>query len=514
MSSKRAPVLIANRGEIAIRIARTCKALGFPTVAVFSEADRLSEHPKVCDQAICIGAPAPKESYLNVEKLLDVARRTGAKYVHPGYGFLSERAHFVQACEAAGLVFVGPTAETMQTMGDKIEARATIDRLGVPRIPGSKGAVKTPAEAKKLAAEIGYPILLKAAAGGGGKGMRRVDQEKDLENAFQGGAREALNAFGDGTLYLEKYILEPHHVEIQVFGDGKGGAIHLGERECSIQRRHQKVWEETPSPILDRFPATRTKMFEAALKICREIKYRSAGTLEFIVDGAGNFYFLEMNTRLQVEHPVTEWVTGADLVAWQLLLATGELKLPALPERRGAAIEVRIYAEDPLNFLPAPGAIGTVQMAEGPFVRVDSAYSQGGEVSIHYDPMVAKLSVWAPTRAEAVARMRVALDETRVLPPKKPNGLAAGSLKTNLPFLRRLVRVPQVLSGDTATDLIDKNPALTTPVSPPANREVAIAVSLMQLLADAGEMGAQEGQAEKPAGTPWTWVGRREGVKL
>jgi acetyl-CoA carboxylase biotin carboxylase subunit len=513
-SSKRAPILIANRGEIAIRIARTAKALGFPTVALYSDADRFSEHVKYCDQAYYLGGSAPKDSYLNVEKVIAAAKASGAKYVHPGYGFLSERPHFVDACEKAGLIFVGPTAESMRSMGDKITARNTVQAAEVPGVPGSKGAVKNGAEAAVVAREIGYPILLKATAGGGGKGMRRVDSEAEIESAFEGASREALGAFGDGSMYVEKFILEPHHVEIQVFGDGKGGGVHLGERECSIQRRHQKVWEESPSPILEMYPKTREAMFEAALRVVKHVKYAGAGTLEFIVDGKGNFYFLEMNTRLQVEHPVTEWVTGVDLVAWQILLAAGEWKSPSIPERRGASIEVRVYAEDPQTFLPAPGVLNLIRMPQGAFVRADAAFTEQGEVSVHYDPMIAKMSVWAPTRGEAIDRVRVALDETRVEPPKKLDGTQLGSLRTNLSFLRRLSRLPSVREGNTTTDLIARHTELTQDeVSGQCSREAAVALSLYQLLQE-HEAVAGGDQPRGASGSPWALLARREGVRL
>ncbi len=481
---KREPVLIANRGEIAIRVARTARMLGFPTVAVYSEADRFSEHVKFCDRAEFIGDPEPKSSYLVVEKIIAAARKHGAKYIHPGYGFLSERPHFVEAVEAAGLVFVGPSADSMRVMGDKIEARRTVDRLHVPRVPGSPGAVRNAEEALGFARKVKFPVLLKAAAGGGGKGMRRVDSDSELLAAFESASREALSAFGDGSMYVEKYILEPHHVEIQVFGDGKGGAIHLGERECSIQRRHQKVWEESPAPILETHPETRKKMFECAVKVAKEIRYAGAGTFEFIVDGAGDFYFLEMNTRLQVEHPVTEWVTGMDLVAMQLLLASGELALPAQDsiERKGSAIEVRVYAEDPHHFLPAPGKMGRISQPNGPFLRWDSSYESSGEVSMFYDPMIAKLSVWGRSREEAVARMRVALDELSIEPPKNARGQPKGSLKTNVTFLQRLARCPDVIQGNTTTDLIPRNPQLTESLaSAEVSEDAAIALALLRL---------------------------------
>jgi len=510
---KREPVLIVNRGEIAIRVARTCRALGFRTVGIYSDADRFAEHLRFCDEAYWVGGSAPQESYLHVERILAVAKKSGARYVHPGYGFLSERAHFADACSKAGLVFVGPTAESMRLMGDKIQARATVDLLGVPRVPGSKGAVANGEEAAKIAREIGYPVLLKAAAGGGGKGMRRVDKESDIISAFEGASRESLRAFGDGSMYVEKFILEPHHVEIQVFGDGRGGGIHLGERECSIQRRHQKVWEESPAPILNHFPKTREAMFEAALKIVKHVQYASAGTLEFIVDGKGNFYFLEMNTRLQVEHPVTEWVTGQDLVAWQLRLACGEMKdLPATPARHGSSLEVRLYAEDPRTFLPAPGPLGLITLPTGAFVRSDSAFSEAGEVSVHYDPMISKISVWGSSRAEAVDRLRVALDEARVEPPKKADGTYVGSLRTNLSFLRRLVRHPRVIAGDTTTDLIAGAADLTAADSTSPSIEAMIATAVFQLAQEYESVGTPGGAVEIESPSTWSRVARREGV--
>ncbi|MBC7691278.1 MAG: ATP-grasp domain-containing protein [Methylotenera sp.] len=513
-TKKRAPVLIANRGEIAIRIARTCRALGFPTVAIYSEADRFAEHVRVCDQAYLVGGAAPKDSYLNIENVLKAAKASGAKFIHPGYGFLSERASFADACQEAGITFVGPSAESMRLMGDKIQARATVDKLKLPRVPGSPGAVPNAAEAAKFAREIKYPILLKAAAGGGGKGMRRVDSEAEIAAAFEGASREALGAFGDGSMYVEKLILEPHHVEIQVFGDGKGKAVHLGERECSIQRRHQKVWEETPSPILNLHPKTRDAMFAAAIKIAENVNYAGAGTLEFIVDGEGSFYFLEMNTRLQVEHPVTEWVTGVDLVAWQLLLAAGEFTLPAIPERRGSSIEVRLYAEDPHHFLPAPGPIGAIQLPAGAFVRFDTAFTSAGEVSVNYDPMISKISVWGSTREEAIGRMRVSLDETRVEPPKKANGQRVGSLRTNLEFLRKLSRNEMVIQGDTPTDLIPRNPDLTQFKDEAPSTEAAIALSLYQLLVSSQETTLEGGSGHtNEMRSNWARLAKWEGVR-
>lgn len=522
----RAPVLIANRGEIAIRVARTAKMLGFPTVAVYSDADRFSEHVKFCDRAVYIGESEPKSSYLVGEKIIQAAKEAGAKYIHPGYGFLSERAHFVEACQKAGLVFVGPSAESMRIMGDKIEARRTVDRLKMPRVPGSPGAVKSVEEAISFARQVKFPVLLKATAGGGGKGMRRVDSESELASAFESASREALAAFGDGSMYVEKYIVEPHHVEVQVFGDGKGKAVHLGERECSIQRRHQKVWEESPSPILELHPETRAKMLEAAVRVASEIKYASAGTFEFIVDGAGDFYFLEMNTRLQVEHPVTEWVTGVDIVAWQLLLAAGEFELPAQSQiqTQGAAIEVRVYAEDPRTFLPAPGKLGKVTQPNGPFLRWDSSYESvsqnAGEVSMFYDPMIAKLSVWGKSRAEAVARMRVALDELAIEPPKTNSGESKGSLRTNVVFLQRLSRNADVLAGNTTTDLIPRNPELVAEdpglgasekTNSTSDHDLALAVSILKLT-ETTSVSNEMGSGQSSSTGLWIQTARRESV--
>jgi len=511
---KREPVLIANRGEIAIRVARTAKMLGFPTVAVYSDADRFSEHVKFCDYAEYIGGSEPKNSYLVVEKIIAAAKKHKAKYIHPGYGFLSERAHFVEACEKAGLVFVGPSANSMNVMGDKITARKTVETIGMPGVPGSPGALKSAQEAVEFARKVKLPVLLKATAGGGGKGMRRVDTEAEIPAAFEAASREAQSAFGDGSMYVEKYILKPHHVEIQVFGDGKGGAVHLGERECSIQRRHQKVWEESPSPILEIHPETRKKMQAAAVSVAKEIKYAGAGTFEFIVDGSGDWFFLEMNTRLQVEHPVSEWVTGTDIVAWQLLLASGEFVLPKQEDVHinGSSIEVRIYAEDPHNFLPAPGKMGKIVQPNGPFLRWDSSYQTSGEVSMFYDPMIAKLSVWGQTRDEAVARMRVALDELSIEAPKNSKGEAKGSLKTNVVFLQKLVRCKDTVLGDTTTDLIPNNPSLTTEeLTQNVSDEEAIALSLLRLTEGSESVSTSDGIAGVTS--IWNQRAKLEGIR-
>ena len=478
-------VLIANRGEIAIRVARTCKRLGFRTVGVYSAEDHDSEHIRYCDEAYLLGPAAPRESYLNIERIIEVAKQSGAKWIHPGYGFLSERAEFVRACERAGLIFIGPSAEVMEQMGDKISARQVIDQLKVPRVPGSKGAVNSVDEAAKIANELKYPILLKAAAGGGGKGMRRVDHEGELKTAFDAAKREALAAFGDDALYLEKLILSPHHIEVQVFGDGKGGAVHIGERECSIQRRHQKIWEESPSPLMEKFSQKREALFENAIRITSFLKYAGAGTLEFVADEEGNCYFLEMNTRLQVEHPVSEWVSGIDLVEWQVrLVADAAFSLPHQDEikRTGASIEARIYAEDPENFLPAPGPIGLIEAPSGPFVRWDAGIRRWGRVPMDYDPMIAKLSTWGIDREAALGRLRVALTEIRIEPPIGSHGLKIGSMKTNLSLLRRLCHVEEVRAGETSTDLIPNHPELKSLEEKEVSIEQAVAVSIFQLL--------------------------------
>lgn len=505
-------VLIANRGEIAIRIAKTCKMMGLRKIAIFSEADRFAEHTRICDEAYCVGGALPSESYLNIPEIVRVARESGARYIHPGYGFLSERPEFVEACEKAGLVFLGPTGDTMRRMGDKIRARETVDELGVPRVPGSAGALASADEAEKVATEIGFPVLLKAAAGGGGKGMRRVDSADQVRSAFEGAQREALNAFGDGAVYIEKLILEPHHVEVQVFGDGKGNAICLGERECSIQRRHQKIWEESPSPHMRRFPEQLEKMFASAKTITESLNYRGAGTIEFIVDSQGGYYFLEMNTRLQVEHPVTEWVTGEDLVSWQIRLGQGQFEFPKEISIQGWAIEVRVYAEDPSRFLPAPGQMGAIRAPSGPFVRWDSAFQEPGVVSIHYDPMISKLSVWGASRDEAIGRMRAALDDVRIEPLKDRDGVVVDGFKTNLRLLRRLVRHSDVIEGDTPTHLIQENPELIDQSGDEISPRAAVAVSLFQMLNESERAVQNEEASTGRAVSLWKQHGLQEGL--
>ena len=440
-------ILIANRGEIAVRVARACRELNVSPVAVYSEADAAALHVRVSDEAYLLGPATSAESYLKSERIIEVALACGAEAIHPGYGFLSEKAEFARAVERAGLTFIGPPADAMELMGSKTNARRAALAAGAPVVPGTTEPLSSFDDARETASRLGYPVMLKAAAGGGGKGMRLVAAEGGLQSAFDAARSEAAAAFGDSSVYLEKAVERPRHVEIQVFADRHGQIVHLGERECSIQRRHQKVVEECPSPIND--PALRARMGEAALKIARAANYVGAGTVEFLVsDVTRDFYFLEMNTRLQVEHPVTELVTGIDLVREQITVAAGA-RLSFTQEDvgfRGHAIECRVYAEDPENnFLPSPGRITSLRVPAGPGVRDDGGVYAGAEVSIHYDPMISKLAVWGRTRAEAVDRLRRALDEYSV-----------GGIKTTLPFFREIVRDEEFVAGLIDTGFIPR----------------------------------------------------------
>ena len=438
-------VLVANRGEIAVRVIRALRELDIESVAVFSEADRDSLHVRFADLAYPIGPPPSAESYLDQEALLDAARRSGAEAVHPGYGFLSENAAFARAVETAGLTFIGPSPETIAAMGDKLQAREAARRAGVPVVPGSPGPVTDVKEAKEQAAAIGYPVMLKASAGGGGKGMRVVPGPKELERAFDLTRGEAENAFGDGTLYLEKFIDKPRHIEIQIMGDRAGNVVHLGERECSLQRRHQKVVEESPSVVVT--PELRAAMGEAAVRLARAVNYRNAGTVEFIYGAGGEHYFLEMNTRLQVEHPVTELVYGVDLVREQVRVAAGETlswKQDDLVPK-GWAIECRIYAEDPYNnFLPSLGRISRLRPAAGPGIRNDIGILAGTEVTRFYDPMLGKLIVHGADREEARRRMLRSLAEALV-----------EGVRTNIPFHRWVLGRDEFIRGDYDTRFIE-----------------------------------------------------------
>jgi acetyl-CoA carboxylase, biotin carboxylase subunit len=440
-------ILIANRGEIAIRIIRACRDLNISPIAVYSEADASALHVRLADESVCIG-PAPSvESYLNIAAIIDAARKTHADAIHPGYGFLAENAEFARATVAAGLKFIGPTVDAMEAMGSKISARQIAIDAGVPIVPGTVDPLRSFDEARETAEHFGYPVMLKASAGGGGKGMRLVNDASELRSAFEAAQSEAAAAFGNPELYLEKAIERPRHIEIQLVADSHGNVVHLGERECSIQRRHQKVIEECPSPIND--SALRRSMGEAAIKIARAVNYQGAGTIEFLVaDQTREFYFLEMNTRLQVEHPVTELVSGIDLVREQINVADGaKLSFQQSDVNwSGHAIECRIYAEDPENnFFPSPGRITFLQAPSGPGIRDDSGVRAGSEVSIHYDPLISKLAAWGRTRSEAIDRLRRALDEYRI-----------DGIKTTLPFFRAIVRDQEFINGRLDTGFISR----------------------------------------------------------
>jgi len=481
-------LLVANRGEISVRLIRACRELGVRSVAVYSDADRGAMHVRLADEAYRIGpAPAP-ESYLNVEKLVEAAMRSGAEAVHPGYGFLSENARFARAVREAGIVWVGPPPEAMERVGDKVQAKELAVEADVPTIPGYAGEDDSEERLLEEAERIGFPVLVKASAGGGGRGMRPVHDPKDFVEAVRGAKREAEAAFGEGAVFLEKLVERPRHVEVQVLADRHGNVIHLYERECSIQRRHQKVVEEAPSPALP--DALRERMGDAAARLTRAAGYENAGTVEFLLSGE-EFFFLEMNARLQVEHPVTELVTGLDLVHLQLAAAAGEL-LPFSQEEvslRGAAIEVRLYAEDPYTGLPSGGALRAFDPPAGPGIRVDAGVETGDEVSLSYDPMLAKLIVSAPDRNMAVRRLRRALDAFQVLGPT-----------TNLPLLGRIVREPAFAAGETTTAFLEEHGLLEEPEAAPPPREAL-------LLAAAAELHTKAPAADPFEAGPWRHFG-------
>jgi len=478
---------------------RTCKERGIETVAVYSDVDRLAPHVQLADRAVAIGPAPAAESYLVIEKIVAACHATGADAVHPGYGFLSENEDFADACAAAGIVFIGPSAEAMRKMGSKTSARKTVSAAGTPVVPGDNGpgGEGFPSAELALAAahKIGFPVLIKAAAGGGGKGMRLVAGEAELAAAFEGARREATAAFGDGTVYLEKAIERPRHIEIQVFGDHHGNLVHLGERDCSIQRRHQKVIEEAPSPVVS--GELRARMGAAAIAAARAVAYTGAGTCEFLLGADGGFYFLEMNTRLQVEHPVTELVYGLDLVSWQIDVAEGRalpLTQAELDARRGGhAVECRIYAEDPVRFLPSPGIITHLRLPEGPYVRNDAGCYEGAEIPVHYDPMIGKLIAWGEDRPAALARMRRALDEYQVR-----------GIETNLAFHRRCLRHAAFVAGDYDTGFIGRNAKELAPRAAPAALEAAIvAVALDAVTAVPSARGAATERSETSEPSAW-----------
>jgi acetyl-CoA carboxylase biotin carboxylase subunit len=438
-------ILIANRGEIACRVIRTCQRLGIKTVAIYSEADEKAPHVLQADESFLVGKPRVNDSYLNIDKIIEIAKKTGAEAIHPGYGLLSENEQFAIRCEQEDLTFIGPSSTVIAQMGSKIESRKAMIEAGVPVVPGIERPLEGVAEAIEVAVEIGYPVMLKASAGGGGIGMQVVHSEAELTKAYEGNQTRATNFFGNGAMYIEKFIENPRHIEIQILADQKGETVFLWERECSIQRRHQKVVEEAPSPFLD--PLTRERMGEAAVKAARTIGYYNAGTIEFLVDAKKNFYFLEMNTRLQVEHPVTEEITGLDLVEEQIRIASGEALRFSQNEVKleGHAIEVRIYAEDPKTFFPSPGKINLFKVPSGPEIRNELAVQQGSTVTPFYDPMIAKLVVKGPTRAEAIENLRNALEEYEV-----------EGIKTNLTMLKDVVSHPEFASGNTTTAFVDQ----------------------------------------------------------
>ncbi len=438
-------VLVANRGEIAVRVIRSLSAMGIETVAVYSEKDRGALHVRRADEAVCVGPAASAESYLRVDRILEAARQTGAEAIHPGYGFLSENSDFARACTEAGIRFIGPSPEAIDAMGEKTRARDLMKDAEVPLVPGTPKAIEDPRVALKAAEEMGFPVLVKASAGGGGKGMRRVDKASEFVDAFEGARREAISAFGNGDVYVEKFVVEPRHVEIQILADGNGHTVHLFERDCSIQRRHQKVIEETPCPVLSE--EVRQQMGEVAIQAAKTVDYEGAGTVEFLLDAEENFYFLEMNTRLQVEHPITEMITGIDLVEWQVRIAAGEALTLAQEdiERRGASVECRIYAEDTENdFRPAPGPVRRMIAPQGPGVRVDAGVYGGDEVAVDYDPMIAKLVTWGEDREQALRRMRGAIDEYVI----------GGEVKSNLEFHREVLQHPDFVSGNYDTQFV------------------------------------------------------------
>ncbi|WKV13831.1 acetyl-CoA carboxylase biotin carboxylase subunit [Marivirga harenae] len=482
-------ILVANRGEIALRVMRSARELGIKTVAIFSEADRNALHVRYADEAVCVGPPASSESYLRIDKIIDTCKELNVDAIHPGYGFLSENADFARQVEKAGIIFIGPSAESIEIMGDKLSAKAAVLKRDVPLVPGLDKAITDVAFAKKKADEIGYPILIKASAGGGGKGMRIVEDPADFESQMDRAVSEAKNAFGNGAVFIEKFVTSPRHIEIQVVGDQKGNVVHLFERECSIQRRHQKVIEEAPSSVLT--PEIRNQMGQAAIDVAKSCNYYGAGTVEFIVDDKLNFYFLEMNTRLQVEHPVTEQITGVDLVKEQIRIAEGKalsFKQEDL-SIKGHAVEVRVYAEDPQNnFLPDIGTLKVYKRPQGTGVRVDDGFEQGMDIPIHYDPMIAKLITYADNREEAISRMLRAIDEYEIV-----------GIQTTLSFCKYVLKHEAFTSGNFNTKFIEnhfKPSDLDEKVSD-TESEIAAALAVKLWSERQKKQTAQEGNGKK-----------------
>lgn len=496
-------VLIANRGEIAVRIIRACRDLGIATVAVYSDADRASLHVRYADEAIHIGDPLPRDSYLRIDRLLEAAKKTGADAIHPGYGFLSERAAFAQAVIDEGLIFIGPSPYAISTMGDKQTARETVKRAGVPVVPGTEPGLNDDELIAAASAEVGFPLMVKAAAGGGGKGMRAVRSPEELPEALKIARREAESAFGDGTVYIEKLIEGARHIEFQILADMHGNTIHLGERECSIQRRHQKLVEEAPSAFMD--DDLRRRMGETAIKAAQAVNYVNAGTIEFLVDKDKNFYFLEMNTRLQVEHPVTELVTGVDLVSEQIRIARGRRMAytESFLKPKGWAIECRINAEDPYNsFMPSVGTISTLIVPTGPGVRVDSGVYSGYEITPYYDSMISKLICWGDDRPEAMLRMRRALEEYKIM-----------GLKHNIPFHQNLLSSFSFIAGRFDTKFVEERFSMDTYEQQPDDAQLEDAAVLATLFAHRQRQLAGQVVARNERDTSnWKWLSRWERV--
>ena len=493
-------VLIANRGEIAVRIMSACKELGIKTVALFSDADVHSPHCQIADEAYPLGDPTPLESYLNIEKIIAAALETGAEAIHPGYGFLAENPEFAEQCSSAGITFIGPSSDVIRLMGHKVEAKTTIQKAGVPPIPGYHGGDQDLPSLITAGRDIGFPLIIKAASGGGGKGMRVVHEESELEESIESCKRESLKAFGDDTVFLEKYLQSPRHIEIQVLGDHHGNMIHLFERECSIQRRHQKIIEETPSTALT--PQLRDAMGAAAVTAARAVGYTNAGTVEFMMDSTKNFYFLEMNTRLQVEHPITECVTGVDLVKWQLRIASGEELTLSQDQlhQQGHAIECRIYAEDPAHeFLPSTGTVHYMEVPDGVNIRNDCGVEEGMEISSFYDPLLAKLTVFGENRQDAIQKMLWSLSNYVIL-----------GVTTNVGFLRRILDHPDFQTGTITTHFIADHPELFTHTAGIPD-EALIAAALSETLRTSQEPRESTSLIQKKSDpfSPWkssqTW---------
>ena len=499
-------ILIANRGEIAIRIMRSCREMNIRTVAVFSEADRTSKHVFYADEAYCIGGAASSESYLNIDRILETAQQCGADAIHPGYGFLSENAEFARRCQEAGIIFIGPRPETIKTMGDKISARQKMIDAGVPVVPGTRENLESVEDAREVCRKVGFPVMIKASQGGGGKGMRLIRSESEVEEAYLAAKSEALSSFGDDTVYVERFVEEPHHIEFQILGDTYGNVIHLCERECSVQRRHQKIVEESPSPFVT--PELRERMGRDAVAAASAVGYVGAGTIEFLVDKDRNYFFLEMNTRLQVEHPITEEVVGVDLVKEQIFIADGQpLRYKQSDIRqRGHAIECRICAEDTeANFMPSPGQIRLLVEPSGIGIRLDSYVYEKYEIPIHYDPMIGKLIVWATNRQFAIERMCRALDEYKIT-----------GIKNNITYLHSIMQVDDFVRGDYNTSFIEKHAEELVAAHTPKDKEaedmtlIAAFVNYMVFMEDSGASAAAPQQTVT---SRWREYGKRKGVK-